>query len=212
MTRKFTTLTITTAFAALVGAGAALAEDGTWQAELSPLNSGATGSATTGTATLSVSDDTLTIRVQAEGAAPDIMHLQHFHGFAEGDEAATCPERSADTNDDGVIDLIETEQAAGTTMVPFHGDPASMEIVADTYPTADADGAYTYEQTVSLSALEEAFADAFPDQELDFDRRVIFIHGVPEGTQLPDTAQSLGDVPAHVTLPIACGEIHSSDG
>jgi hypothetical protein len=31
------------------------------------------------------------------------------------------------------------------------------------------------------------------------------VHGVPERTELPETAQSLPDVPARVTLPIACG-------
>ena len=46
----------------------------------------------------------------------------------------------------------------------------------------------------------------------DFERRVIFLHGVPEDAQLPDTVQSLGDVPAHVTLPIACGEIRKAEG
>lgn len=212
MTSKITILATATAFAALTTASIALAENGTWTADLAPLNSEIAGTEAGGTATLTVEGDTLTIKIDATGTAPDIMHLQHFHGFAEGDEKATCPEQAADTNGDGVIDLIETEPGAGITMVPFHGDPASMEIIADSYPAADAEGAYSYAQSVSLSVLEAAFEKAFPDQKLDFDRRVIFLHGVPEVTELPDTVQSLGDVPAHVTLPIACGEIQSSEG
>jgi hypothetical protein len=78
-----------------------------------------------------------------------------------------------------------------------------MEIVKDTYPKADADGAYSYDKTVSLKALQEAFAAKFPGQQLDLDRRVVFIHGVPDSATLPDTAASLGDIPANVTLPIA---------
>jgi hypothetical protein len=35
---------------------------------------------------------------------------------------------------------------------------------------------------------------------------------VPADTDLPDSVQSLGDVPAHVTLPIACGEINTASG
>ncbi|HEY9037716.1 MAG TPA: hypothetical protein VIN05_02070 [Roseovarius sp.] len=210
MTRKITTLAAAFALAAL--AGTAQAQDATWQAELSPLNAGTTGSEAGGTATLTVSGDTLTIQIDATGTAPDLMHLQHFHGFAEGGETSACPAADSDTNGDGIIDLIETEPGAGITMVPFHADPASMEIVADTYPAADSDGAYSYEQAVSLSALEEAFAAKFPGQQLDLDRRVIFLHGVPEGTDLPETVQSLGDVPAHVTLPIACGEIVAAEG
>jgi hypothetical protein len=42
---------------------------------------------------------------------------------------------------------------------------------------------------------------------LDLDRRVVFIHGVPAATALPASVQSLGTVPAQVTLPIACGKI-----
>lgn len=179
----------------------------TYHATLAPLNSDANGGDASGEATFTVSDDDLTIEVTMDGVAPDIAHLQHFHGFAASDETATCPTMDADTNGDGVVDLIETEPFVGTTMVPFTDDPVSMEIVDATYPTADADGSYTYEQTVSLSDLEAAFADAFPDQQLDLDKRAVMIHTVPESTGLPDTAESMGDIPAQVTLPIACGEI-----
>jgi len=200
------------ALGAMAGASVAQESDATYVADLVPLNAAAAGSEAGGTATLTVSGDTLAIKVDATGIPPGIMHLQHFHGFAEGDQAARCPAADADANGDGIIDLIETEPFAGTTMVPFHADPSSMAIVADSYPTAGEDGAYDYEQTVSLAALEEAFGAAFPGQKLDLERRVIFLHGVPESPALPDTVQSLGDVPAHVTLPIACGEIRKADG
>ena len=48
-----------------------------------------------------------------------------------------CPAVRNDTNGDGIIDLIETEPVAGTTMVPFHDDPDSMKMVKDTYPAGD---------------------------------------------------------------------------
>jgi hypothetical protein len=72
-------------------------------------------------------------------------HLQHLHGFAKGDRVSKCPAARNDRDGDGIIDLIETEPVAGTTMVPFHDDPVSMEIVKDTYPAAGADGSYSYE-------------------------------------------------------------------
>jgi hypothetical protein len=87
-----------------------------------------------------------------------------------------------------------------------------MEVVRDTYPTADAGGSYTYTETVSLSALEGSFAPKFGGQQLDLDRRVVFLHGVPASTTLPASVASLGDIPAHVTLPIACGEVRKVDG
>ena len=200
------------ALAALAGASAAQESDATYVADLVPLNTQAAGGEAKGTATLTVSGDTLTIKLDASGTPPGIMHLQHFHGFTEGDQDARCATADADANGDGIIDLIETEPLAGITMVPFHADPASLAIVADSYPIAGEDGAYSYEQSVSLTALEAAFGKAFPGQKLDFERRVIFLHGVPENTRLPDTVQSLGDVPAHVTLPIACAEIRKAEG
>jgi Cu/Zn superoxide dismutase len=185
---------------------AAHAEDAVYVAKLQPLNSSVTGSDATGTATFTIKGDQLTIVVDAEGTPPGIMHLQHFHGFTDG-KAATCPGPDADKNKDGVIDLIETEPMAGTTMVPFHADPVSMEIPSDTYPSASAHGSYHYEKTVSLPDLKSAFAKAFGGQDLDLDKRVVFIHGVFKDAKLPESAASLGTIPASVTLPIACGKI-----
>jgi hypothetical protein len=170
------------------------------------MNTKVTGVETTGEARFSIAGDTLTISVNAQKLPPDMMHLQHFHGFKDNRDAA-CPTEAADANHDGIIDLIETEPTSGTTMVPFHDDPVSMEIVRDTYPKAAADGTFQYQKTVSLKDLEAAFAKAFGDKELDLDRRVVFIHGILPATKLPASAASLGTIPAQVTLPIACGKI-----
>ena len=175
-------------------------------APLHPLNTKVTGAETTGEARFSITGDTLTINVSAKKLPPDMMHLQHFHGFKDN-RNATCPTAAADVNHDGIIDLIETEPTSGTTMVPFHDDPVSMEIVRDTYPKAGADGTFKYQKAVSLKDLDTAFAKAFGDKELDLDHRVVFIHGILPATKLPASAASLGTIPAQVTLPIACGEI-----
>jgi hypothetical protein len=175
-------------------------------AHLHPLNSNVTGLQATGEAKFTIKGDSLTIQIDAEGLPADIMHLQHFHGFKDNREA-TCPTAAADVDGDGIIDLIETEPMSGTTMVPFHDDPVSMQIVNDTYPKASAAGSYHYEKTVPLSALKAAFAKAFDDPELDLDKRVVYIHGVFPSTKLPQSVASLGKIPAQVTLPIACGKI-----
>lgn len=212
MTSRIITLATAAALAGMAGAAAAQDADGTWRAELAPLNAGAAGGEAGGTVTLTASGDTLTISVDATGTPPGIMHLQHFHGFAEGQDSSACPGAEADANGDGVIDLIETEPVAGITMVPFHASPAGMDIVADSYPAAGSDGAYSYRQEVPLGALREAFEAKFPGQHLDFGRRVVFLHGVAEDADLPDSVQSLGEVPAHVTLPIACGALKPENG
>ena len=147
--------------------------DVTYKAEPSSLNKKTTGSKASGEATFTISGDRLTIRVTAKGVAPNIEHLQHLHGFAKSDRKSRCPTARDDKNGDGIIDMVETEPVAGTTMVPFHDEPVSMAIVNDTYPTANEDGSYSYEKTVSLKALEAAFIKKFPDQRLALDRRVL---------------------------------------
>ena len=175
-------------------------------AHLSALNTTVTGLKTVGEATFTIKDDSLTIGVNASGLPNNIEHWQHFHGFTDGRQAA-CPTKAADTNGDGIIDVVETGIAAGTTMVPFSGDPVSMDVPHGTYPRASATGTLQYTQTVSLSALEAAFAKTFNGQKLDLDRRVVFIHGIPATSKLQASVASLGPIPAQVTLPIACGKI-----
>lgn len=186
--------------------GTAQAATATYEAALHPMNTNITGTAASGEARFTVSGDTLTIDISMKGVPPSMIHWQHFHGFTDNRDAV-CPTQAADKNHDGIIDLIETGATSGTTMVPFDADPAGMDIAHGKYPTASASGTYIYHATVSLAALQAAFAKAFHDQKLDLDRRVVFIHGVPADTKLPVTVASLGPIPAQVTLPIACGKI-----
>jgi hypothetical protein len=175
-------------------------------AKLQSMNAAPTHHATTGTAKFEVHGDKLTITVSVKDAAPNIIHWQHFHGF-KTDAAAECATQAADTNGDGFVDLIETGPTSGTTMIPFDDKPAAMDVAHGAYPKADVRGSYKYRKVVSLKALTAAFAKAFDGQKLDLDKRVVLIHGVPADAKLPATVQSLGPIPAHVTLPIACGKI-----
>lgn len=202
---SLSTVACLTAAALTFGAGAS-AQAERYSAQITPMNATVTGSETRGEALLTVEGDQLTIDIKVSGAPANTVHWQHFHGLLT-DAAASCPDASADANDDGIVDLIETGAAAGTTMVPFDKAPAAMDVAHGTYPTAGADGSYHYRQTVSLKELSGAFVKAFEGQQLDLDRRVIFIHGIPEATTLPATVKSLGPIPATVTLPIACGNI-----
>ena len=111
-------------------------------AKLAPMNTAVTGKAAAGKVTFTVKGDSLTIATDATGLPKSITHWQHFHGFTDG-KAAACPARSADANGDGIIDLTETEPAAGTTMVPLIDDPVSMDVAHGTYPTATRAGRCT---------------------------------------------------------------------
>jgi len=196
------------AVAAFAGTPTTVANKSTvvYVAHLHPMNIKVAGHEATGEARFTVSGDTLTISVTARGLPAGIMHMQHLHGFKDG-RVSSCATEAAGVNGDGIVDVVETEPASGTTMVPLSADPISMKIVTDTYPKASAEGVYRYKKTVSLKALEAAFATTFAGQKLDLDRRVVYIHGVLPHTNLPASVASLGTVPAQVTLPIACGKI-----
>lgn len=177
-----------------------------YTASLMPMNENLLQSSPIADVQLRVAGETLVIEVNAIGLPASMMHLQHIHGFIDG-TAASCPGSDADANGDGIVDLIETESSAGITMVPFHDNPGSMQIQSEAYPVADDQGTYSYNQSVSLNALRGAFQAMFGDNELSLDNRVVFIHGVPENTELPDSVQSIPGAPAHMTVPIACGEL-----
>lgn len=177
-----------------------------YEAQIQSLNSNVTNLQTSGKARFVIDGNKMHITIDIKNVPPAIEHWQHFHGFTD-EGIATCASESEDVNGDGIIDVVETETVSGTTMVPFNKLPAEMDIPTDTYPVADDNGSYHYEIDVSLDDLESAFANAFGGSELNLDSRVIYIHGVPSDTNLPETVASLGDIPAHVTLPIACGKI-----
>lgn len=57
--------------------------------------------------------------------------------------------------------------------------------------------------------LQRAMAEKY-DMDLDtvdLGRMVVYVHGVPADTNLPDSVRSLPGVPAHVTLPVACAQL-----
>lgn len=86
---------------------------------------------------------------------------------------------------DGYIDLIETEPVSGTTMVPFDDVP--------------------------LDKLQSKFKEAFGSEDLQLDKRVVYVHGIPDSLALPDTV--VGEVMcygANTTLPIAAGKIEAA--
>ncbi len=177
-----------------------------YEAQLQPLNANITKTQTNGTARFVISGDTLTAIIQIKDAPPEMEHWQHFHGFVN-DSIATCASADQDKNKDGIVDVTETESVSGTTMVPFNAQPAEMQLGSNTYPKSGADGSYNYEVKIPLKQLQGAFTKSFGDSALHLDRRVLYIHGVPSGTNLPASVASVGDIPAQVTLPIACGKI-----
>lgn len=177
-------------------------------AKLAPLNAEKIGTSASGTADLQVANGKLSISIELGGLVPGLMHLQHFHGFADGRDAA-CPTTKEDANGDGYIDLMETETVAGTTMLPFHKHPVTLEIPNDTYPVANSKGAASYTHSNSVGELEKALKEKLKAPALDLAKRVIFVHGIASDAKLPELVKSLPGVPAQVTIPVACGKIEA---
>jgi hypothetical protein len=191
----------------LAGAGVATAPAAeTYRATLVPMNAKATHTEVRGEARVTVSGSDVTFELNAQGLPPSMMHMAHLHGF-DGDRNATCPGTQADVNNDGIVDLLETEPTSGVTMMPFNAQPAALKIASDTYPMASKDGQVAYRQQFSLAELSSAMSTEFKGASPDFAKRVIFVHGIPATTHLPETGASLPGVPAHITIPIACGKL-----
>lgn len=202
-------LALALALFVVLGLETALAQDrqAAYVSDLHEMNPRLTEQEVSGRALFLVEGGRLHISLAVRGVAPGMMHLQHIHGFTDGEQAAACPPAEADANGDGIVDLLETEPYVGVTLVPFNGAPAGLEIESESYPVATEDGLMTYTMSVPLAELEAAAQEAYGLGSLALERRAVFIHGVPEGAELPASVQSLPGVPSHVTVPIACGTI-----
>lgn len=62
-----------------------------------------------------------------------------------------------------------------------------------------------------LDKLQAKFKEAFGSEDLQLDKRVVYVHGIPDSLALPDTVA--GEVMcygANTTLPIAAGKIDAA--
>jgi len=118
---------------------------------LSELNN----SGVSGTATLTLMGDKLEVHIQASGLEPDKAHPQHIHGFVENNKNSTCPTIAADTNGDGLVDLVEGLPSYGPVLLTLSPTPTAP------------DGTIDYKQTFDMTA------DLRPLQN-----RAIVLHGL----------------------------------
>ncbi|MFD1213444.1 hypothetical protein ACFQ36_15490 [Arthrobacter sp. GCM10027362] len=186
-----------------LGAGPAVAEDGTYQASLSPANN----SGTSGQAMIDVRGSQATVSINVSGAAEiwknaPFPHGQHIHIGGQG----VCPGPQADADGDGVVSSPEGEPYAGRIAVSLtlEGDtsPASA-VAADRFPGG---GAYTYTRTITL--------DAATLEAIRTGNATVEVHGV-DPNKLPPAVQQKASpedpsLPLAATLPAACGTLAAS--
>lgn len=183
-----------------------------YRADIQALNAEKIGTSAHGYVEFTENSDNLHVKLEMFDTPANIQHWEHFHGFPNGKDA-NVPTTAQDTNHDGFIDLPETEAVSGTTMVPLDAAPHKMCIPNDNYPVADSEGYYSYEKDVPLKKLQANFKETFGTSDLELEKRVIYVHGVPNSLKLPDTvAGKINDqYDQHVTLPIAVGKIRKID-
>lgn len=161
-----------------------------YTADLSMLNE----SGVSGTAELTLTRNEITVKIQATGLEPNMLHPQHIHGFLENKRNSTCPSPSADTNEDGIIDLGEGAPFYGPIIQPIY-------VPIDDYPMA-VNGEIDYERTFTLGETEfEEEGEVATYSELrPLQNRAIVLHGMTvDGEYNP-------------FLPVACGQITTSQG
>ena len=98
-------------------------------------------SGVSGMATITLEDGMMTVHIEASGMVPEMVHVQHIHGFADSPRASTCPPPSADTDGDGMISVPEG--------APFYG---GILLPLTEFPTADANGNIDYTETFEYTS------------------------------------------------------------
>lgn len=180
---------------ALVLPAIAIAGDGkVYRADLAPLNAGVNGLTASGTATITLKGNDVSVDIAVSGVNPGTLHPQHIHA------GPACPSPDTDPNHDGFLDVLEGLPAYGGILVNLDSELSSN--AAGMFPVASADGSYTYSEQASRSHLQREIETA-----LRLGTRHVVIHGVDPSTDLPDSVASLPGLPAWATLPVACGEL-----
>jgi hypothetical protein len=157
-------------------------------------------------------DDTLTVFLGATGLEPNQIHIQHIHG-EDGTQAVTPPP-SADTDDDGFIELAEGLPFYGGILLNLTSPQGSG---LDGFPTAP-DGSIFFTQTYHLHPASgdtghdgHAAGDVINDFA-DLNEYEIVLHGMTVGAVGKGTEGEVnGTAEYKLVLPVASGVIQTLD-
>lgn len=169
-----------------------------FEADLQSLND----SGVTGTATVELSGNSVTVTIETSGYTGENPHAQHFHIGGNNE----CPGEDA-AGDDDLITTAEGAPAYGEVRVSLTTDgdvSADSALAVERFPTPDADGTITYERTFDLP--DGVTAD-------DISQAVVVQHGLAslggdEAAYDGDQESSLDpSLPLEATIPAACGPL-----
>jgi hypothetical protein len=163
------------------------------------------GSNASGNARITVDGDRVTVRIQARGLTPNLVHVQHIHGVGRNE----CPtaDRRDDRVNDGLIDTVEGLPDYGAIQVSLttRGDtsPASG-LAVDRFPMADAHGKLKYERTFTVGV-------DFPREVAEhLERHHFVVHGIDVNNNgaydfEAGTSGLTSSLPLEADLPATCG-------
>lgn len=173
-----------------------------------------------GFATLIREGDSVRVILVAFGLSPALPHVIHIHGHMQA--ANECPDISADTNGDGLVDTVDGLPAYGPIQTTFSRTGGTSADFSDSLdlgraPMANAAGVLFYQRTLPIK-------DAVAPGEIGIPRVIadnlsafhIVVHGAdlngngsydfgPGTSSLSALAGQ--PVPLEAELPVACGKI-----
>lgn len=188
----------------------AMAQSGdseTYVAQLGELN----GTGASGSAEATLEGDQLTVSITASGLLADQPHAQHIH-YPEEEEGeasieGSCPDSSADENDNGLISTPEGVPFYGSIVASLttEGDAGpDSGLAVERFPTAPG-GEVSYDRTFTVP-------DGFDAAE-DLGESVIVVHGIDGNGNGEYDFDAAGpselneDLPAEATHPALCGAL-----
>jgi hypothetical protein len=148
------------------------------------------------------------MEVRLQGLGLDAVSHPTF--LRSGD---TCPTMEADTNEDGIIDIVEGRAAYGEAVLALDGNLSTYQIEAGTFPFGSAP---TYVMTDFVEDVVSAIlnqphvepVDLDVDNALAFGGRTVVIHGVaPEVLVDHHDVQGEEGLELPGTVPILCGKV-----
>jgi hypothetical protein len=168
--------------------------EGSYRAILRPYNNSLSGFLPTGAAEVKVSGEEVSVKTYLDDDAK-VRHLQSIH------TGTRCPNASDDTNGDGFVDVEESMAVVGSVLIPLDADLNNAVAGEAVYP---AGSGFTYSEQASLQQLEDD-VQARLNQNLNFEGRVVLIHGAAPITQIPATVRTMNALPVQASIPIVCG-------
>lgn len=184
-------------------------DQGIYKAILTPVNSVISGE-TTGTIEVRIEGDDVVVESRVQGAPAGVKHLQNIL------VSSHCPDITADSNKDNVIDFIEALPKTGPILIPLDSDLSEQMDGIEYGPIANSTGSYIYRRSSTLSRILAGLRSPDPDlhdyivklsegEDLNLSGRVVMIHGVKSNSILPESVKSVGYLTKEQSLPIACG-------